>query len=102
MRQLYSGLFATALDEAEAGMAGKMADENSVGQGNGSASSGVGAVGTAVALLPMLLGGMKSKQSVISPVHKANNRDREEVSISQPTADTTSHGKVLSTLSILS
>lgn len=95
IRQLYSGLFATALDEAEAGMAGKMADDQSRTPDDQAASSGISAVaGTAAALLPMLLGGVKSKNS-ISPMPKIG---RETVSTKQPIQDTTQNLRVINAI----
>ena len=82
IRQLYSGMFATALDEAEAGMAGKMDESLKSTQ-----SSSV--AGTAAAFLPMLLGGIRSSQkATVSPNSdtKANAGDirTREVLTNQP------------------
>jgi hypothetical protein len=84
MRQLYSGLFATALDEAEAGMAGK--EDGSGSSSSNSSSSSGGMAGTAASLLPMLLGGMRGQKTAASPLHSRDKEGQREVLTSQPGA----------------
>lgn len=80
-------------------MAGKMAEEvvSTVGAYDASAAGGIGAVaGTAVALLPMLLGGIKNKpnSSPVPKLYSNNNNNVDKIMTSQPTFEFAGEGKV--------